>query len=358
MWCLEPSGGDDLPQLQAAVAQLLPAGGGVIHLGAGAWLLSGMWDLGSDTRPSSISVVGEGPLITTLRPLSPWAGPLVRVNRQKYSLLEGFSLQGSAAAVAAGMEGVRFDTGGAGSGTRSNGGAIRLLTIGQFATGLRTGDHATGQASSEWEAQALNVEGCTTGVLHEDYNSLDWVFRSLGLADCDVGLYAHSGGDAHVDVCSCSGNGTDFNLTTGGCFSLRGYRSEGARNFCVRLAGTSTAAILVDAVACDLHGPGAGICVAASGAFQLALRSCHLDGQVQAGLHTYVPSASLSLRDCAVNDTLPFRVYSSQGTLANLRYVIENCSQVDATNTKVGVFPGRAGWYDADGVAHDAWQSA
>jgi hypothetical protein len=243
---LAPSGGDDTPQLQTAVDAVVGLGSGDIVLTPGNYKLADTWRIPSaNTSGVVVNVRGIGN--PTLRPFAaPPADGLVRVESNWGYTLDGFSLQGPGKSDGVGL----WLSHEQGSGTNGGQAILSRINVAGFASGMRVGGKA---AASELLLQDCALKGCDIGFEGLDYNTLDVLFEMLSMADNRVGIATSQAGDLHVHGGSASNNQTDFNLTTGGTFSVSRFRSEGARQFW--LSGTTTARTEVLLESCEVVAP-------------------------------------------------------------------------------------------------------
>lgn len=112
-----------------------------------------------------------------------------------------------------------------GYGTQGGTAIIERVMVTGFASGFRLGT-ATGIATCEVLFLDCKASYCNIGMELLDYNTLNILLNMWSIESCTVGVSTSQAGDVHVIGGSASGNKIDFELSTGGTFSINKFRSE------------------------------------------------------------------------------------------------------------------------------------
>lgn len=119
-------------------------------------------------------------------------------------------------------------------GTVSAGCQLASTSVSGFNVGIRFGWKGVTAvpeikvAASEWLLFSFAARNCAVGVLLEDFNTLDNILLNLAMSANRVGVQcANGGGETRIIGGSSSQNALDFQFSTGGQYSVEGFRSEG-----------------------------------------------------------------------------------------------------------------------------------
>ena len=340
---------DDTAAVQAALNSAIAARGGVVYFPAGKYKITSTLMVGTDTQTSSISIQGDGPLLTTLL----WQGgavPCLQINRNKYYKLSGFAIQGGA--IVPGSKGIYVASGTTtASGTLTNGAIWEHLMVGGFDIGIHAGQGNVYHAASEHLCQHIVVNSCNTGILLEDYNTLNWQWNMLEIGGCNIGMRATSGASIAVHGGSTGGNSQyDFLFGAGGHYSLTGVRTE-ASTVAIQCSGTcaDTCLTITD---CEFIGskPGNNL-VCGHGGCNLTVIGSRVFGRVYFD-GAFCNSGRLNLFGNSIQDTQLFHAPN-----ASIPYSAFGNKQVDPGGMILGYFPDECGHAKPDGTLSPTWRA-
>jgi len=245
---------DDTVAIQAAVTATLEGTrrGGVVYAPLGTYKITSTVTLPDPDGgfQDAISIWGDGPTLTTFR----WAGastgfvPMFDVLGQAYCAYRGFGLANGTGAGRAETVGFWFRGDGHTGGTTGGSAIFEQVSAAGLSRGFIIGD--TLDAISEVLFQLCSFSDCDFGVLAVGQNTLDLAWVLPTFSGNDVGLQFNGAGCGQVYGGSASNDTVDFKYSTGGAFTLSGFRSEGAG----KVLWLETGAGLVEG--CSLNAPG------------------------------------------------------------------------------------------------------
>jgi hypothetical protein len=356
-----PSGGDDQPNLQAAVNSL--TSGGTVVLSSGTYQLKQTWKIPGTSPTSLINITGTGGV--DLRPFSATTPPddgLIRIERNWGYKVEGLQLIGGGSGIGLWLASETD------SGTQGGQAVIERVSVSGFSSGFRLGT-SNKIATSELIFSACKATNCDIGMELLDFNTLDVLLNMWSMGLCRVGVFTSSAGDVHVVGGSASSNKTDFELDTGGTFSVNKFRSEGVMAQFLH-SGATTARTNILLESCEVMGPAdpaTNPVIVCAGGNALTTISCFLSGFIlwgQSPTHLpQPPNGTITMISTFVQDGpkdaphQPFRVDPPNSS--NAPYRIFGCSWRGLENGDANT----DGWFpDQTGVIKDAqlvptWQA-
>lgn len=331
---VSPSGGNDSPQVQAAVDRFATKG-----QSGDVWFNSGTYRFDQTVYVPYSTITGT---VVNLKGLgnvviAGAASPLMQVESQWGYSIDGLSFQGS------GQKGIGLWLSRAtGGGTNGGQAIISRVNVAGFATGCRLGTSG-GTATSEILFSGCSAKSNTIGFEPMDYNTLDLKFDMLSLGANDYGIFTNTAGQVTVDGGSASNNRkADFHFGTGGVFAIRNFRSEGT----MRLfePGTTTATTVVTIESCEVEGVVSPDHIVVQGNWGdgLTIIGCDLAGTIGWGQVYGLPffPGRLVMIGTSVQDTQPFRpIPDGEG----LRYTIIGCRGRNPDNTVSAQFDDQTG---------------
>jgi hypothetical protein len=307
-----PSGGDDLPNLQAAVNGLIN-GGDIVLVSTSPYQLSDTCLVPPASMGGSvINVKAVGTAV--LKPLPGASLPqgLIRVESNWGYRIEGLSLSGQHTDVGIWLA---HETG---FGTNGGTAVIERVSVSGFASGFRLGT-ASGTATSELLFLDCAASNCDMGMELLDFNTLDVLLNMWSMSKCGIGVSTHQAGDVHVFGGSASDNTIDFKLTTGGTFSINKFRSEGVEQQFLYSGETSARTnILLDS--CEVKSPADPSntpLIRGGWGNTLTIISCYLDGFV--GWNQEFDRQGIPLRQDAYDDKHDYTRWECFGTASGLQ---------------------------------------
>lgn len=286
---------------------------------------------------TGVSLLGDGPLGTTLRWDGSTSGALLQIYNAKQYKVSGLRFLNN---VAMGTT-IGVDMTGSQSGTTTGSGVWEHCLWENFSVGARIGQWNNIECASELLFLHPMFYACGLGAVVFGYNTLDVSFHMLELAGCETGVKVHTANSVQVYGGSASGSTyADFwYLSSGnGAFVLNGFRSETANRFVVaqesgglNVQGCNISALTSeDEVAIELIG---------------GMKLCADGNSIGGKITTQNGNSAIHLRGNDILDTVPFRKSGGgDGTFGGVRFSVLGNRVLPS-----GLwFPDEIGYYNAD----------
>jgi hypothetical protein len=325
---------NDTVAIQSACTAAL-AVGGKVYIPAGTYRLTSTLNLGDGTPGTKLYLEGAGPNATFLNWYGSTSGIAVQINRLKYYKISGIGVSNNAAGVGTTV-GILSDSP-TGGGMQSGQCLWEHVSVGGFNTGIQFGGTT---ATSEVLCNHLKVSTCTTGILLQTGNTLNYTFNMLLMSGNTDGLKTlGNAGQVNVTGGSASLNtNADFNLAGAALTTIIGFRSEGTNRFLVGGAAIDVATTLIG---CLVHASSNvdGVLIDWNpGGAPLNIFGGLYCGKIKYGGSAY-QSGLMNMQGVGVADTTPFVVTATY----DVRYVSFGNTRVDANGFFLNRFPDEIG---------------